>query len=126
MNRYAKGANYERKLVSDFWVHGWAAMRAAGTTVYPVPDVIAAKGGRIILVECKTTKKDRLSLKTNMLELKKFADICGGDAYIAIRFYRKEQRFYFLERQLSKGNYTITENDPFMSLDMILSEQTKL
>jgi len=61
-----------------------------------------------------------------MLELKKFADISGGDAYIAIRFYRKEQRFYSLEKQLTKGNYTITEKDPFMSLDTILSEQERL
>jgi Holliday junction resolvase len=128
MNHYAKGANFERKLVSDLWAHGWAAMRAAGsgTTSYPVPDVIAAKNGRTILVECKTTKKDRLSLKTNMLELKKFADISGGDAYLAIRFYRKEQRFYALNYQLSKGNYTITDNDPFLSLELILQEQKRL
>jgi len=48
MNRYEKGANFERKLVSDLWAHGWAAMRAAGsgTTSYPVPDVIAAKTGK--------------------------------------------------------------------------------
>jgi len=86
----------------------------------------SCKNGKTILIECKTTKKDRLSLKTNMLELKKFADISGGDAYIAIRFYRKEQRFYSLEKQLTKGNYTITEKDPFMSLDTILSEQERL
>jgi len=128
MNHYAKGANFERKIVSDFWAHGFAAMRAAGsgTTTYPVPDVIAVKGGRIILVECKATKKDRLSLKDNMLELKKFADISCAEAYIAMKFYKKEPRFYGLDIQLAKGNYTITENDPFMSLDQVLSEQRTL
>ena len=128
MNRYAKGANFERKLVTDFWAHGWAAMRAAGsgTTSYPVPDVIAVKAGRIILVECRTTKNDRLSLKENMLDLKKFADISCGEAYIAIKFYKKEPRFYRLEKQLTKGNYTITENDAFQGMDTVLAEQKTL
>ena len=128
MNRYAKGANFERKLVSDFWAHGWAAMRAAGsgTTVFPVPDVIAVKDGRVIIVECKATKKDRLSLKEAMTELKKFADLSGADAYISIKFFKKEPRFFSLEKMLSKGNYTISVNELFQSFETILSEQKTL
>ncbi len=125
MNRYAKGANFERKVVSDFWAHGWAAMRAAGsgTVSFPVPDVIGVKDRRLIVVECKTTSKDRLSLKKNITELKKFLDICKGEAYIAIKFYKKEPRFYDLEKILTQGNYTITEADPFITFETLLAEQ---
>lgn len=103
-------------------------MRAAGsgTSVFPVPDVIAVKDGRVIIVECKTTKKDRLSLKGAMMQLKQFADISGGEAYIAIRFHRKEMRFYPLEKMLQKRNHTITISEPFYSLDTVLSEQKQL
>lgn len=128
MNRYAKGANFERKIVSDFWAHGWAALRAAGsgTVSFPVPDVIGIKDRRVIVVECKTTKKDRLSLKKNITELSKFLDICGGEAYIAIKFYKKEPRFYNLENVLLQGDYTIAVNDPFISFETLLSEQKTL
>jgi Holliday junction resolvase len=128
MNRYAKGANFERKIVSDFWTHGWAALRAAGsgTVSFPVPDVIGIKDRRVIVVECKTTKKDRLSLKKNITELKKFLDICKGEAYIAIKFYKKEPRFYNLENVLLQGDYTIAVNDPFISFETLLSEQKTL
>ena len=128
MNRYAKGANFERKIVSDFWAHGWASMRAAGsgTISFPVPDVIAVKDGRIIAVECKTTSKDRLSLKKEILEMKTFMDICKGEAYIAIKFHKKEPRFYGIAKILGQGDYTIAESDPFLSFDVILSEQKTL
>ncbi|MCX6695623.1 MAG: Holliday junction resolvase, partial [Candidatus Altiarchaeota archaeon] len=62
--RYKKGSDFERFIVNSFWERGWVALRAAGSgkTDKPLPDVIAVKNGRIILIECKTTTKDRLSL----------------------------------------------------------------
>lgn len=128
MSRYEKGANFERELVAKFWRHNWAAMRAAGsgTTSFPVPDVIGIRDNRIIVVECKTTKKEKLSLKKNILALKKFSDICGGKAYIAIKFYKKEPRFFDLDKLLSKKNYTVTIHDQFLSLESILGEQRAL
>ncbi|RLI88107.1 MAG: hypothetical protein DRO76_01350 [Candidatus Altiarchaeales archaeon] len=128
MTRYEKGANFERELVAKFWEHGWASMRAAGsgTTSFPVPDVIGIKDNKIIIVECKTTKKDRLSLKKDILALKKFSGICNGNAYIAIKFYKKGPRFFDLNKLLSKGDYTITIHDQFLDLESILGKQKTL
>lgn len=125
MTRYEKGANFERELVAKFWGHDWASMRAAGsgTTPFPVPDVIGIRDNKIIIVECKTTKKDRLSLKKDILSLKRFSDICKAKAYIAIKFYKKEPRFFDLDKLLSKGNYTITIHDQFLNFESILGEQ---
>ena len=125
MSRYEKGANFERHVVGKFWECGWAAMRAAGsgTTAFPVPDVIGISGSKVIIVECKTTKKDRLSLKKGILSLKKFADICSARAYIAIKFYKKEPRFFDLDELLVGKNYTITIHDQFLNFDSILGEQ---
>jgi len=128
INKYAKGANFERKIVSDLWGHGWASMRAAGsgTVGFPVPDVIGAKDGRIILIECKATRKDRLSLKHDILDLEKFSYISGGEAYIAIKFYKKDPRFYEISKIIAKGNYSITIGDPFISFEALLMEQKRL
>ena len=128
MSRYEKGANFERELVAKFWRHGWASMRAAGsgTSSFPVPDVIGIRGDKIIIVECKTTKKDRLSLKKAILSLKKFSDICDGKAYIAIKFFKKEPRFFELNKLLLRKGYTVTIHDRFLNLDSLLGEQKTL
>lgn len=128
MNRYVKGANFEREIVSTFWMHGWAAVRAAGSggCSYPVPDVVALKDGRIVAVECKTTTKDHLSLKSDVLKLKTFIDICGGGGYLAVKFRKKEPRFYEVNNIISRGNYTISLSDVFISFETVLAEQKTL
>ena len=128
MSRYERGASFERQLVTEFWERGWAAMRAAGsgTRKEPVPDVTAIKGGRIILVECKTTRKDRLSLKTAITELARFAEISGGEGYIAIRFFRQRPRFYSLRELLNKEDFTICDRDEYLTMETMLGEQAKL
>jgi Holliday junction resolvase len=128
MSRYSRGADFERKLVTEFWGRGWAAVRAAGsgTRREPVPDVVAVKDGRVIVVECKTTHKDRLSLKPAILSLAEFTSVAGGDAYIAIRFFRQQPRFYSIKNLLARDDYTITDKDGYMNLDTILGEQGRL
>jgi Holliday junction resolvase len=127
-SRYRKGADFERKLVLDFWGGGWAAVRAAGsgTRRQPVPDVLAARGGRLVAVECKTTVRDRLSLKDSVGVLKAFHDTAGGEAYLAVKFPREKPRFYTLGYLLKKKNKTITLGDEYRDFDMILGEQSTL
>ncbi|MBU0761684.1 MAG: hypothetical protein KKD39_01550 [Candidatus Altiarchaeota archaeon] len=128
MSIYRRGADFERFLVTEFWGRGWAAVRAAGsgTRAEPVPDVLAAKNGKIIIVECKTTKKDRLSLSTAIKQLAEFQKTSGGKAYIAVRFFRQRPRFYPLEELLKKKNRTIHDTDSYQSIDTILGEQNTL
>jgi len=128
MSIYKRGADFERKLVTLFWGRGWAAVRAAGsgTRKEPVPDVIAVKDEKVIVVECKTTKKDRLSLKSAIQQLAEFTKLSGGKGYIAIRFYRKHPRFYDLDELMKKKNYTIRETHEYLNLDTVLGEQRRL
>ena len=128
MSRYQRGANFERQLVQDFWKAGWVALRAAGSgsVPHPVPDVVAVRERRILAVECKTTGKDRLSLKKDILALKEFADISGAHAYLAVKFLRHPPRFYALRHLLGKDNYTISIKDDFLSFEMVLGSQLQL
>jgi Holliday junction resolvase len=128
MTNYQKGARFERDIVNEFWRHGWAAMRAAGsgTVGFPVPDVIGAKDHRIIAVECKTTRKDRISLKNAVLNLKRFSDISQARAYIAVKFYKQKPAFFDIEGLISGKGYTVSVNDRHLSLDSILGEQSTL
>ena len=126
--RYKKGSDFERFVVNSFWERGWVALRAAGSgkTDKPLPDVVAVKGGKIILIECKTTTKDRLSLKAAVENLFDFSRIAGGEAYLAVRFFRQRARFYNIMDLIKRGNYTINEKDEFINFDTILGEQAQL
>ena len=126
--RYKKGSDFERFIVNAFWGRGWVALRAAGSgkTDKPLPDVVAVRKGRIILIECKTTTKDRLSLKEAVENLLDFSMVAGGEAYLAIRFFRKQPRFYSIRDVIKKGNYTVNEADEFISFDAVLGEQERL
>ncbi|MEA1925312.1 MAG: Holliday junction resolvase Hjc [Candidatus Altiarchaeota archaeon] len=128
MGRYAKGANFERELVRLFWDRGWVALRTAGSgsTPHAVPDVLALRESDVVSVECKSTSRDKLSLKGAVLSLKEFADIAGGRAYIAVRFPREKPRFYELKQIISKGNYTIKTKDKYLSIDAITGKQNLL
>ncbi len=125
MSRYEKGANFEREIMNEFWKHGWAAMRSAGSGAVsmPVPDVIGIRKNRLVLIECKTTKSNRLSLKKAILSLKRFSEISGGKAYIGIKFYKEKPRFFDIDEILSRKNFTISLNDSYLTLDSILGEQ---
>jgi len=126
--RYKKGADFERDIVRRFWDGGWAAVRAAGsgTTKYPVPDVIAVKDNEIILVECKTTSKDRLNIKQAVAGLKKFAYISGARAYISVKFPKKQPRFYDICELLVAEEYTVKENNEHLSFESLIGKQTRL
>lgn len=125
MTKYEKGAKFERALVRDFWKHGWSAMRSAGSgnTSLPSPDVVAAKDGKIILVECKSTSKEKLHLKGAILSLHEFSKISGGRAYISVKFLRKEPRFYEIDGFIRKKKFTISIKDGYLSLGAIIGMQ---
>lgn len=96
----AKGTGAERELVHLFWQHGWAASRVAGSgsIKYPVPDILAGKDGRLLAIECKTTKDANQYLtKEEVADLKAFASIAGAEPLVAVRFAREEWRFLLPE-----------------------------
>ena len=100
MLRKAKGLNAERSIVRNFWEAGWAAVRVAGSgaTKFPNPDVIAAKQGRKLAIECKTTKDTKKYLsKQDIVQLKTFASKFGAEPWIGIKFNTLDWYFISLD-----------------------------
>jgi Holliday junction resolvase len=126
--RYRKGSEFERTIVKAFCNRGWVAFRAAGSgkSERYLPDIVAMKSGKAILIECKATSKDRLSLKTAINALKEYAEKSGMSAYLAIRFHRQKPRFYQLEEILQKKNHTIHKTDEYQTIEVVTGEQKRL
>lgn len=52
MSHYARGAAFERRVLVDLQALGFVAVRSAGS--HSPVDVVAARGGLLLLVQCKT------------------------------------------------------------------------
>jgi Holliday junction resolvase len=126
--RYKKGSDFERFVVGQFMERGWVAFRAAGSgkADKSLPDVVALKPRRVMMVECKVTKDDRLSLKPAILSLADYAAASGAEAYVAVRFFRQQARFYSIKDLLAKDNYTIRDTDTYMTMDTVTGEQGRI
>ncbi len=126
MGFYQKGANFERSLVREFWKNGFAAMRAAGSgsAPLPLPDIIAIRGDRVLIVECKTTSKDSLRLDRHDLEkMRVFRERADCEAYIAVKFNKLKPRFYPLE--LLRGT-RISKSEASITFETLVGEQRTL
>ena len=89
MSTKSKGTNAERELIHKFWAEGYASIRSAGSgsMKYPSPDILTAKEGKILAIECKITKSKSKYFETNEIDdLNRFAEIFGAIPYIAIKF----------------------------------------
>ena len=126
MRLYQKGANFERKLVNQFWDNGFAAIRAAGSgsAPLPLPDIIALKDNRTIILECKTTGKDSFRLdKEDVGKLKTFRERADCEAYIAVKFDKLKPRFFPLDLLTS---LKISKTDTSISFETLLGVQRTL
>ena len=119
MKTKAKGSNAERELLHQFWEHGIACMRAAGSgsTKHPCPDLIAGTPTRKLAIECKATGGNKQYLERGQIEeLKTFCQTFGAEAWIAVRFdhYSKKDAlgWYFLTledlKETEGNNYVIS------------------
>ena len=126
MTHYRKGANFERTLVKKFWEHGFAAMRAAGSgsAPLPLPDIVAIKDGRVIVVECKTSARESFYLgKKDVTNLEEFCRVSGAEPYIAVKFDKLVPKFIPLGAMSSKK---LSKKDPFISFETLVGEQSML
>jgi Holliday junction resolvase len=126
VTKYQKGANFERSLVREFWGHGFAALRAAGSGSAPfsLPDIVAFRDGRAIAIECKTSARDSFYLdKGDIEKLRKFSDISGSEPYIAVKFNNVKPMFFPLDLLSSRK---ISRGDTSINLDTLLGVQRTL
>lgn len=110
----AKGIDAERELVHLFWKAGWAACRVAGSGAmkYPLPDLIAGNGRRVLAIECKSTKFESLYIDEGQVQgLLDFARLLGAQAWIGLRFPRQPWRFVRLdELTRTEKSYAVSKH----------------
>lgn len=118
MSTKSKGTNAERDLIHKLWANGFAAIRSAGSgsMKYPSPDILAAKGGRVVAIECKVTKDQHKYLEKEEIEdLRKFALIFNAEPSIAVKFRGEE--WYFL------GLNDLREKERSFMVDVCLAKE---
>ncbi len=96
---YAKGYSAERELVHTLSKIGYMVIRAprSGSINLASPDIIAAKHGKLLVIECKS-RKGAFSVPIEQLdELKEWRDKAGATAYVAWKISRKGWTFLRLD-----------------------------
>ena len=128
MSRKSKGINAERDLIHKFWSNKWCAVRIAGSgsMKYPSADVLAANKIRILAIECKTCReKSRYLTKDEVRQLKKFSDLFGAEAWIAVKFDRHDWLFLSLDDLKDSGNNFLVSLDIAENKGLLLDELIK-
>lgn len=108
MPNYAKGYKGELELVHTLSRMGYMAIRAprSGRISLASPDVVAAKNGKLIVVECKS-RRDAFKIPANQLaQLVEWEVKGGAKAYVGWKISRKGWVFFNLE-SVKKNNGNI-------------------
>jgi len=94
---YKKGYRAERDLVHILAKRGYMAVRTprSGRIGLPSPDIIAAKNGKLIVIECKSRRKGFQIPLEQLNELKEWEEKAGAKAYVALKISRKG--FFFID-----------------------------
>jgi len=64
-----KGTNYERELKQLLRKEGWIVIRSAGSFAY---DIVALKPDKHIIIEVKSTKKDKFNISYSKRDREQF------------------------------------------------------
>lgn len=96
---YAKGYRSERNLVHILAKRGYMVVRTprSGRIGLASPDIIAAKGGELFVIECKSREEAFTVPEEQLNELKEWKDKAVATAYIAWKTSRKEWIFLHLD-----------------------------
>jgi len=91
VNSYSKGYRAEWSLTHELYKRGWAAIRAprSGRIGLASPDIVAAKNGKIVVIECKSRKCAFSVPKEQLDELQEWINRAGAIAYIGWKISRK-------------------------------------
>ncbi len=115
MSSKKKGSRTERELFHMFYDAGWQPCRLAGSGSTPLPatDIIAGNAGRVLAVECKSSKNDKKYIEEEKIEqLKEFSEKFGAEPWIGIRFNNMNWFFLSLDDlDRSKKNSFIISKD---------------
>jgi Holliday junction resolvase len=127
-----RGCNYERQLVDLLHQVGFAAVRVAGSgsKPLPAPDVVACRGGKILAIECKTTRKNQVYISDAQIgDLRAYAKTAGAQPLLAVKFVQQQWAFLKPSRMpRTNGTTVVVSRDyvakrgiPISQLDSITS-----
>lgn len=107
MRSYAKGYAAENELLHMLYARGWSVIRAprSGRVGIPSPDIMAAKAGRIIVVECKSRAAAFKVERDQLDQLQDWKTRAQAIPYIGWKVSRKGWFFLKLEDvEANNGN----------------------
>lgn len=126
MSSKKKGTRAERELFDMLWENFGSCLRSAGSgsTPRPSPDLIASNGNKILAIECKSSKKNKIYIDDKKIqELKKFCKLFKAEPWIGIRF--NNIKWFFLEPnklKKTKKNYHLISIDAAMKRGLKFEE----
>lgn len=96
---YRKGYMAEYELVHAMSKIGYMVVRTprSGRIGLASPDIIAAKNGRLIVIECKSRAQAFKIPAEQLNELKEWREKAGATAYIGCKIARKGWKFLHLD-----------------------------
>lgn len=102
---YAKGYRAEYELVHKLAGRGFMVVRTprSGRIGLASPDIIAAKGGRLLVIECKSRKNGFTIDAAQLQELQEWVEKAGAVAYVGCKIARRGWSFLRLE-DVKKNN----------------------
>ncbi|MBI5331962.1 MAG: hypothetical protein HZB65_00145 [Candidatus Aenigmarchaeota archaeon] len=104
---YSKGYSAEREILYKLSGMGWMVIRAprSGRIGLASPDVVAAKNGKIVVIECKSRAEAFTVPVEQLAELDEWVEKAGAVAYIGWKISRKGWTFLKLDDvKQNKGN----------------------
>ncbi len=119
--KYVKGVAFEREIVEKFTKEGFIAMRIAGSGRYSelLPDVVVMKNGITAVFQCKKTKKNKIYPSKTIENLKKFKEIANVKCFLAVKFNKKDARFYEIEK-ISEKSISLESN--FLTYEEVIKK----
>lgn len=100
----AKGFRVERELANKLWSLGFAVMRGAasgaGARKRFVPDIVAMRNGKIVILEVKYRSRANETIRIEFSRISKlleFARRAGGKVYIAVKYGKESWKFIPIE-----------------------------
>lgn len=96
---YSKGYRRERSLVHTLAKRGYMVVRTprSGRIGLASPDIIAAKDGRLVVIECKAREEAFTVPKEQLDELREWEEKALASAYIAWKVSREDWIFLTLK-----------------------------
>ncbi len=104
---YKKGYAFEREIKLKLEEDGWRVIRSGGSKK---PDLVAGRRGKILIIECKVTKKTKIYLeKDEVRGLSEVAVAFGAEAIFAVKVDNRGWSLVTIDSLKETGKHFMVE-----------------